>query len=76
MAWPASPATGDTWTEYGQTWVFDGNGWIASAPVAVNAKSLPAFLANGTPSPIPLNADGSLPAYLANGTYSPIQTQA
>lgn len=76
MAWPTSPVTGDTWEEFGRTWVFDGVGWTTVPTVVVSGRTLPAFLADGTLSPIPLNADGTVPAWLADGTYAPIPTQA
>lgn len=68
----------------GDRWFNTTNGvdytWVAGAWVHDNAASLsrymPAYLANGAASPVPLNADGSVPAYLANGTYSPFATQA
>lgn len=44
MAWPASPAVGDRWTEYGRTWVFDGSGWgQVIAPIA-GVSALPVRL--------------------------------
>lgn len=39
-------------------------------------RYVPAYLANGAATPIPLNADGSIPAFLADGTPSNIPTQA
>lgn len=27
MAFPSAPYVGQPWTEYGKSWVFDGNGW-------------------------------------------------
>lgn len=68
----------------GDRWFNTTNGvdytWVAGAWLHDNAAALsryvPAYLASGAASPIPLNADGTIPAYLADGTYSPIPTQA
>lgn len=83
-------ATAPTSTDYGRAiidgdrWFNTTNGvdytWVGGAWTYDNAASLsrymPAYLANGNASPVPLNADGTVPAYLANGTYSPFATQA
>lgn len=52
-----------------------GGAWVYSNQAALS-RYMPAYLANGSASPVPLNADGTVPAYLANGTYSPFATQA
>lgn len=83
-------ATAPTSTDFGRPiidgdrWFNTTNGvdytWVAGAWTYDNAAALsrymPAYLANGTASPIPLNADGTVPAYLADGSYSPFATQA
>jgi hypothetical protein len=83
-------ATAPTSADYGRPiidgdrWFNTTNGvdytWVAGAWTYDNAAALsrymPAYLANGTASPIPLNADGTVPAYLADGSYSPFATQA
>lgn len=85
-----SKATAPTATDYGRAlingdrWRNTGNGVLYTyqdgAWLYDNAASLsryvPARLANGTSSPIPLNADGSLSAKLADGSYSNIPLQA
>lgn len=68
----------------GDRWFNTTNGiqytWVAGAWVYDNAAALsryvPAYLSNGSASPIPLNADGTVPAYLSDGSYSPFATQA
>lgn len=52
-----------------------GGAWVYSNQAALS-RYMPAYLANGSASPVPINADGTVPAYLANGTYSPFATQA
>lgn len=59
--------------------VLDSENRIVELPAGDSVPSfraVPAYLADGTPSPIALNADGTLPAFLADGSSSPIPTQA
>lgn len=41
MAFPRNPAPGETWIEFGKTWVFDGSGWGASVPALQGTSVLP-----------------------------------
>lgn len=41
MAFPASPAVGEVWTEFGRSWVYDGNGWGAVVSALPGGSVLP-----------------------------------
>lgn len=68
---------GDRWfnTSNGVEYTYVGGAWVYDNAAALS-RYMPAYLANGSASPVPLNTDGTVPAYLANGTYSPFATQA
>ncbi len=80
-------ATTPTGADYNRSTLYPGDRWLNTtngflyeygdgAWLTVNAGSIgrrvPAWLSNGTSSPIPLNSDGTVPAKLANGTVSNI----
>lgn len=68
---------GDRWrnTGNGVLYTYQDGAWLYDNAASLS-RYVPARLANGTSSPIPLNADGSVPAKLADGTVSNIPTQA
>ncbi|WP_102945322.1 hypothetical protein [Stenotrophomonas sp. VV52] len=68
---------GDRWfnSTSGVDYIRVAGAWVHDNAAALS-RYMPAYLANGSPSPVPLNADGTVPAYLANGTSSPFATQA
>ncbi|NIJ87005.1 hypothetical protein FHY35_004055 [Xanthomonas arboricola] len=41
MAFPSNPAKGQTWTEFGRTWVYDGAGWGAVVSALPGGSVLP-----------------------------------
>ncbi|WP_157726241.1 hypothetical protein [Xanthomonas citri] len=41
MAFPANPSTGQVWTEFGKTWVYDGSGWGAVVTPLPGGSILP-----------------------------------
>ncbi|MGX9958514.1 hypothetical protein ACW0US_07010 [Xanthomonas euvesicatoria] len=41
MAFPENPSTGQTWTEFGRTWVYDGVGWGAVVSALPGGSVLP-----------------------------------
>ncbi len=59
---------GVQYSRVGGAWVYDN--------AASLSRYMPAFLASGASSPVPLNADGTVPAFLADGSSSPFATQA
>lgn len=68
---------GDRWfnSTNGVDYIRVAGAWVHDNAAALS-RYMPAYLANGSPSPVPLNADGTVPAYLANGASSPFATQA
>lgn len=68
---------GDRWfnEQNGITYSYVNGAWVYDNAAALS-RYVPAYLSNGTSTPIPLNADGTIPAYLSDGTYTPIPTQA
>lgn len=41
MVFPANPSVGQVWTEYGRSWVYDGNGWGAAVSALPSGSVLP-----------------------------------